>query len=260
VNQAVPLEEIFVDFLYQPLIEADGSISGIFVHGVDITQQVRARHEAEDANRIKDEFLATLSHELRTPLNAILGWTHLLRSGQLDEDDAERGLETIERNARAQAQLIEDILDVSRIITGKLRLEVQPVDLASVIEEAVDSVQPAAQAKGIGLHRMLDSGPNMVSGDRTRLQQVVWNLLSNATKFTPKGGRVHIRMQRIDSHVEITVSDNGQGIPQDVLTHIFERFRQADSTTTRAHGGLGLGPRYRAALSRTAWWHRGSAQ
>jgi PAS domain S-box-containing protein len=201
----------------------------------------RARQEAETANRTKDEFLGTLSHELRTPLTAILGWARMLSAGQLDETNKQRALETIERNARTQSQLIEDILDVSRVISGKLRLEVRPLDLTAVIEAAVDTALPAADAKGIRIQRVLDSGASMVSGDSTRLQQVVWNLLSNAIKFTPKGGRVQIRLERINSHVEIVVSDTGQGMTSDILPYIFERFRQADSTSTRAHGGLGLG-------------------
>ena len=206
-----------------------------------LASEQRARREAESANRTKDEFLGTLSHELRTPLTAILGWARMLSAGQLDEINQQRALETIERNARAQSQLIEDILDVSRVISGKMRLEVRPLDLATVIEAAVDTALPAADAKGIRLQRVLDSGASMVSGDSTRLQQVVWNLLSNAIKFTPRGGRVQVRLERINSHVEIVVSDTGQGMTSNILPYIFERFRQADSTSTRAHGGLGLG-------------------
>jgi PAS domain S-box-containing protein len=200
-----------------------------------------ARAAAEQANRTKDEFLATLSHELRTPLSSILGWARMLTTTQLDAENTARALESIERNAKAQGRLIDDILDVSRIITGKLRLDVRPVDLASVIEGAVESVRPAAEAKGIRLQRVLDTGPQVVSGDPERLQQVVWNLLSNAVKFTPKGGRVQVRLERINSHVEIVVSDTGRGINADVLPHVFERFLQADSSTTREHSGLGLG-------------------
>ncbi|MDQ3916983.1 MAG: PAS domain S-box protein [Acidobacteriota bacterium] len=200
-----------------------------------------ARAAAEQANRTKDDFLATLSHELRTPLTSILGWARMLTTTRLDAENTARALESIERNARAQGRLIDDILDVSRIITGKLRLDVRPVDLASVIEGAVESVRPAAEAKGIRLQRVLDTGPQVVSGDPERLQQVVWNLLSNAVKFTPKGGRVQVRLERINSHVEIVVSDTGRGINADVLPHVFERFLQADSSTAREHGGLGLG-------------------
>ena len=197
--------------------------------------------EAQAANRTKDEFLATVSHELRTPLNAILGWAQLLRGGNLEEGELERALETIERNARAQAQLIEDLLDISRIITGKLRLDVRPIELAGVIEAAVDSVRPAADAKGIRFQVVLDPRAGPVSGDANRLQQVVWNLLVNAIKFTPRDGRVGVNLARVNSHVEITVSDTGEGIEPTLLPHIFDRFRQADASTTRRHGGLGLG-------------------
>lgn len=200
-----------------------------------------ARVEAETANRMKDEFLATLSHELRSPLNAILGWTNLLRSRQLDETTVSRALETIERNARSQVQLIEDLLDVSRIIRGQLRLDVQTTSLISVIEAALDSVRPAAEAKNIRLQSVLDPAAGPVFGDPNRLQQVVWNLLSNAVKFTPKNGRVQICLQRINSHVEIVVSDTGKGIHSAFLPYVFERFRQADSSSTRSYGGLGLG-------------------
>ncbi|HYJ47298.1 MAG TPA: ATP-binding protein, partial [Pyrinomonadaceae bacterium] len=199
------------------------------------------RAEAEEANRTKDEFLATLSHELRTPLTAMLGWTKMLRMKELDEATAARALETVERNAKAQAQLIEDLLDVSRIITGKLRLDVRPVELLSIIEAAMDAVQPAANAKTIKLEASLDPGAGPVSGDAARLQQIVWNLISNAVKFTPRGGHVSLQLGRADSHAEITISDTGQGITADFLPFVFDRFRQADSSTTRAHGGLGLG-------------------
>ncbi|MEG4271340.1 MULTISPECIES: ATP-binding protein [unclassified Microcoleus] len=199
------------------------------------------RAEAEAANRAKDEFLSVLSHELRTPLNAILGWSTMLRQKNLSEDKVARALETIERNAKSQAQLIEDILDVSRIITGKLRLRVRPVNLVPVIESAIESVQLAAEAKSIRLQSVLDSEAGPLLGDADRLQQVVWNLLSNALKFTPKDGRVQIRLQRVNSHVEITVSDTGAGISSDFLPFVFDRFSQHDSTTTRSYGGLGLG-------------------
>lgn len=202
------------------------------------------RQQAEElarANRVKDEFLATVSHELRTPLNAMLGWATMLRSKQLDDSTTSRALETIERNARAQNQLIDDLLDVSRIITGKLRLNVRPVVLVVVIESAIDSIRPAAEAKNIRIQSILDPLAGPVSGDPDRLQQVFWNLLSNAVKFTPKGGRVQIRLERVNSHVEVTISDTGQGISPEFLPHMFERLQQADSTTTRTHGGLGLG-------------------
>lgn len=201
----------------------------------------QAHAEAQAANLLKDEFLATLSHELRTPLTSILGWARMLGSGGLDEANARRAIETIERNAKMQSQLIEDVLDVSRIVSGKMKLEVRPIELTGLVEAAVDAVLPAAEAKGIRLRRVLDSGASMVSGDSARLQQVVWNLLANAIKFTPKGGRVQVRLERINSHVEIVVSDSGQGISPDILPFVFDRFRQADSSTTRTHGGLGLG-------------------
>ncbi|HTG14763.1 MAG TPA: ATP-binding protein, partial [Blastocatellia bacterium] len=206
-----------------------------------LTRERMARAEAESANRFKDEFLATVSHELRTPLNAIIGWSHLLRNGAIDGATAARGVETIERNARAQAQLIEDILDVSRVITGKLRLNIGSVDVASVINAAIDSVQLAADSKGIQLEVTLDPSARRVSGDSGRLQQVVWNLLSNAIKFTPPGGRVEVRLEHAGSNAQIRVSDTGQGIGSDFLPFIFDRFRQADGTSTRSHGGLGLG-------------------
>ncbi|HEX8710079.1 MAG TPA: ATP-binding protein [Pyrinomonadaceae bacterium] len=225
----------------KPLRDEQGRVVRWFGTNTDVEELRRALKQAEDANRMKDEFLATLSHELRTPLTAILGWARLLSNGQLDGANTARALETIERNAKAQSQLIEDILDMSRVITGKLRLEVQPVDLAAVIESSINAVLPAAQAKGIRLQRVLDSGGGMVSGDPTRLQQIIWNLLSNAIKFTPKDGRVQVKLERVNSHVEVIVSDDGQGISPDVLPFVFERFRQADSTMTRAHGGLGLG-------------------
>jgi PAS domain S-box-containing protein len=201
----------------------------------------RMRAEAEEANRTKDEFLATLSHELRTPLTAMLGWTRMLRMDMLDEETSAHALETVERNAKVQAQLIEDLLDVSRIITGKLRLDVRPMELLPVIEAAIDAVRPAADAKNIELQMALNPLAGPVSGDSNRLQQIIWNLLSNAVKFTTRGGHVRIGLERVDSQVEISVSDTGQGISQDFLPYVFDRFRQADGSTTRMHGGLGLG-------------------
>jgi len=206
-----------------------------------LAREREARAEAEAANRIKDEFLATVSHELRTPLTAILGWATMLRAGGLDEPTLARSLEIIERNGRAQAQLIEDLLDVSRIVSGKLRLDVQPVDLVSVIGAAVDSVCPAADAKEIRLRMVMDPAAGPVRGDAVRLQQVVWNLLSNAVKFTAIGGRVEVRLERTDSAAQVTVSDTGEGIDPDFLPYVFDRFKQADGTKTRRHGGLGLG-------------------
>ncbi|WP_437938873.1 PAS domain-containing protein [Sorangium sp. So ce341] len=201
-----------------------------------------ARSEAERANRLKDEFLSTISHELRTPLTAILGWSHLLRRRSRREDeDLCKGLAVIDRNARAQAQLIEDLLDMGRITSGKLRLDVQPLDLHDVVGAAVSSVAPSAEAKGIRLERISSPAVGVTRGDPSRLQQVVWNLLSNAIKFTPEGGSVQVKVSRAGDHVEITVSDTGEGIKPEFLPHVFERFRQADASTTRRHGGLGLG-------------------
>ena len=200
-----------------------------------------ARVESERASRMKDEFLATLSHEIRTPLNAILGWAAILRSGRATGTATVQGLEAIERNARLQARMIEDLLDMSRIISGKLRLDVQRLDLEAVIRAAVETVEPAATAKDIRVQLVLDPMTGPVSGDPNRLQQVFWNLLSNAIKFTPKGGRVQVLLERINSHLEVSVSDTGEGIDPEFLPHVFDRFRQADATTTRQHGGLGLG-------------------
>ncbi|MFL6227581.1 MAG: PAS domain S-box protein [Pyrinomonadaceae bacterium] len=234
----------WVGWSYFPVPE-EGLAFGV---GRDTTQ-IRQVHEVlrlraeemEQANRIKDEFLATLSHELRTPLTAMLGWSRLLRSGQLDEAGRERAVQIIERNAEAQARLIEDLLDVSRIITGKLRLEVRPVSLAPVVEAVVNGLRPAAETKSLQLEVLIDPASGVVTGDPERLQQVVWNLVSNAIKFTPKEGRVEVRLEQTDAHARILVRDTGIGINADALPHIFERFHQADSSNTREHGGLGLG-------------------
>jgi signal transduction histidine kinase/CheY-like chemotaxis protein len=201
----------------------------------------RHYQEAQDANRLKDEFLATLSHELRTPLNAMVGWVHLLQSGRLDAGAQAHALAVIARNLEAQTQLISDMLDLSRIATGRLRLDVAPVNLADVVSEAVDTVRLAAEAKGVRLQTIVDAMAGEVSGDAARLRQVAWNLLSNAVKFTPKGGSVQVRLQGCGSHVEVVVSDTGKGISADFLPHVFDQFRQADSSSTRRHGGLGLG-------------------
>ncbi|MGA2442480.1 MAG: ATP-binding protein [Tepidisphaeraceae bacterium] len=200
-----------------------------------------ARSAAEHTSRMKDEFLATMSHELRTPLNAIVGWAHLLLQRNPDANDLQQGLSTIERNARVQTRLIEDLLDMSRIISGKLRLDMQRVLPVTIIEAAIDSLKPAADAKGVRLEKMLDPLAAPVAGDPGRLQQVVWNLLSNAIKFTPKGGRVQVILERVNSHVELTVADTGQGIAPEFLPFVFDRFRQGDSSTTRKQGGLGIG-------------------
>lgn len=200
-----------------------------------------AREEAERANRFKDDFLATLSHELRTPLQAIIGWTQLLKTGNLDPLDLAEGIRVIERNAQTQTQLISDLLDVARITSGKLRLELQKVDPTSIIETVLQAAQPAAAARNIRIQKMLEASAGTIDGDPARLQQIVWNLVNNAVKFTPKGGKVEVTLRRIDSQIEIVVADNGPGIAPDLLPQIFDRFRQGDSSTTRSHGGLGLG-------------------
>jgi PAS domain S-box-containing protein len=206
-----------------------------------LKREKEARMEAEDANRVKDEFLSTLSHELRTPLTAIMGWADLLLHDEVEPKNRRQALETIFRNANSQCQLINDLLEVSRIITGKLRLEFVACELHSVIEAAAESIQPTAEAKGVRLQVLLEPHVGPVFGDRERLQQVVWNLLSNGVKFTHKGGLVQVTLQRINSHVEIVVKDSGVGIKSDFLPHVFDRFRQADGSTTRNYGGLGLG-------------------
>ena len=206
-----------------------------------LVREQAAREAAEGANRAKDEFLAMLSHELRSPLGAIVTWVTLLRTGKVEESRRARALEAIERNTRLQAKLIEDLLDVSRIISGKLRLETGLVDLAAVVDAAVDSARPVAEAKDIELGATVDPMLGLVSGDATRLQQVVWNLLSNAVKFTPRNGRIHVHVESRNSRAHIRVTDTGRGIDPAFLPHIFERFRQADSSSTRSEGGLGLG-------------------
>ena len=204
-------------------------------------ENARLYSEVKTANRMKDDFLAVLSHELRTPLNAILGYSRLLRGNMLPSDQVERAMETIERNARWLTQIIEDVLDVSRIVSGKIRLNVQTVELADVVDNAVATVLPAADAKGVRLRALVDPRVGPVAGDPDRLQQVIWNLLSNAVKFTPRAGRVEVRLERVDSHVEVVVSDTGAGISADFLPFVFERFRQGDQGSTRKTGGLGLG-------------------
>src|SRR5678816_1284507 len=229
---------------YYPVPEDDLA----FGVGRDVTE-VKQMHdvlrlraeESEESNRVKDEFLATLSHELRTPLTSILGWSRLLHSKQLSEQDRERAIQIIQRNAESQAKLIEDLLEVSRIITGKLRIEFQPVTLPSIVEAVINSLRPAADAKYLQLETAIDPAAGPVLGDPARLQQIVTNLLSNAIKFTPDEGRIEIQLQRIDSHARLQIQDTGVGIAAKDLPHIFERFRQADSSNIRAHGGLGLG-------------------
>jgi PAS domain S-box-containing protein len=224
-----------------PMRDAAGRVVKWFGTNTDIDDQKRLYRMAQEANRMKDEFLAVVSHELRTPLTSIMGWAELLQLGMLDEAAKRHAVAVIESSARAQAQLIGDLLDISRIISGKLRLSVQPLDLRPVVEAAMDVLRPAAKARSIKLCARYDARAAKVAGDPDRLQQVVWNLLSNAVKFTPEGGRVEIRVGRIDSQVEIAVSDTGAGIAPDFLPYVFDRFRQGESHMTRAHGGLGLG-------------------
>jgi len=206
-----------------------------------LERESHARQQAEEASRLKEEFLATVSHELRTPLNAVVGWSRLLRSGQLDEDGAAHAVEVIERNAAAQRQIIEDLLDVSRIITGKLRINTQPVDVLLIIHAAIDAVRPAAKAKEIRISTHIEAPDSIVRADSERLQQVLWNLLANAVKFTPARGTVDLYLEQHGSLAEIRIEDSGPGIPPEFLPRIFERFSQADGSSTRKHGGLGLG-------------------
>ena len=259
------------DVIVSPILDQHGQPERIVSISRDLTDRQRieeervqslareqaARTEAEEANRLKDEFLATVSHELRAPLNAILGWVKLLREGRLDQEEAERALETVERSARAQNRIVSDLLDVSRIITGKLRLNIRPIEPAFVIEAAVEAVRPAAEAKAIRLEMALDYGAGPISGDSDRLEQIIWNLLSNAIKFTHKFGCVQIRLERVNSSVEITIGDTGQGIDAEFLPYVFDRFRQADSSSTRRQGGLGLGL---AIVRHLAEMHGGSVR
>ncbi|MEN3327015.1 MAG: hypothetical protein V7638_1822 [Acidobacteriota bacterium] len=234
----------WVAWSYFPVPE-DGLAFGV---GRDMTElrqihevlRLRAQ-ELEDANRVKDEFLATMSHELRTPLTSILGWSRLLQANQLSEKEKERAVQVIQRNAEAQSKLIEDLLDVSRIMTGKLKIEFQPVSFASITEGVINSLGPAIDAKQLQIETEIDPAAGPILGDPARLQQIVTNLFSNAIKFTPNGGNIHVRLERRDAHVRLEVQDTGVGIPAEHLTHIFERFRQVDSSNVRAHGGLGLG-------------------
>jgi len=247
-------EDVHIRGASAPVV-LNGQVIGAVAVNTDITDRVRvgeerlqlleseraARGEAERANRLKDEFVATLSHELRTPLHAILGWTQILKSKRQDPQVFEQGLQVIERNARAQAQMISDLLDMSRIISGKMRLDVQPVDLASVVDNAAEAVRHAAEAKGIRIVKTIDCRDGIIQGDPDRLQQVVWNLLSNAIRFTPSGGTVEVGLESKTSGVEIHVSDTGQGFDPAFAPFLFDRFRQADASTTRTAGGLGLG-------------------
>ena len=236
------------EYIFTPVLGPDGEVEAIAGTTRDVTERKRAqqseraaREEAERASRMKDEFLATLSHELRTPLNAILGWSQILKRKGTGDEDVVEGVAVIERNARAQTQIIEDLLDMSRIISGKVRLDVRRVALADVVQAAVETVKPAADAKGVRVQVVLDPAAGPVSGDPGRLQQVFWNLLINAVKFTPRDGRVQVLLERVNSHLEVSVVDSGEGISPEFLPHVFDRFRQADASTTRRHGGLGLG-------------------
>jgi signal transduction histidine kinase/CheY-like chemotaxis protein len=249
------LDDVYWNMVYAPLLEDGERIAGVLVCGFEVTDQVVARRrverlaeelarqktDLESAHRLKDEFVATMSHELRTPRNAILGWTRLMQMGGVAEARVPHALQTIERNAVSQTALIDDLLDVSRIITGKLRLHVESVDFPSVVQATIDTLRPAADARNIQMHAVLDSHAGPIVGDSGRLSQVVTNLLSNAVKFTPKGGRVRVHLERVSSMVRLTVADDGVGIAAEFLPFIFERFRQADQTITRQHGGLGLG-------------------
>jgi len=248
-------EHLYVEGVLSAVRDDDGRLLGYAKLMKDVTDKRRieaerehlllseraARGEAERSSRMKDEFLATLGHELRTPLNAILGWSQVLRRLHGASTELAEGLKVIERNARAQAQIIEDLLDMSSIISGKVRLDMGKVELASVVEAAVNAVRPAAETKGIELKSHFDPSTGPVRGDPNRLQQVFWNLLTNAVKFTPKGGHVSVMLRRVDSQLEVSVADNGEGIDPAFLPYVFERFRQADASTSRRHGGLGLG-------------------
>ncbi|MEW6209759.1 MAG: response regulator [Acidobacteriota bacterium] len=238
-----------------PRFSSDGRFAGYIGSCIDITErkrveaereellvkEQRAREEAQAANRAKDEFIAVVSHELRAPLNAMLGWARILRSTRVDEATLSHAIEIIERSARTQSKLIEDLLDTSRIVSGKLRLDIRPVELRSVIENAAQVLHPAAEARGIDIRLRFDVEREIITGDADRLQQIVWNLLSNAIKFTPNGGRVEVLLQRADPHVRLTVTDTGKGISPEYLPYIFDRFHQADASSTRRYGGLGLG-------------------
>jgi PAS domain S-box-containing protein len=246
---------IHISLSASPIRNARGEVVGVAKIARDITarkqleverqgllaKEQAARTLAEATSRAKDAFLAMISHELRSPLSPILAWARLLRQGMLDDEKTQRALEAIERSAVSQAHLIDDLLDISRIVAGKLRLQVRPVQLTEVIESAIEIVRPAAEAKRIRLQTVLDTETGLITGDPERLQQVLWNLLSNAIKFTPKGGRVQLTLERVNSHVEIAVSDTGQGIPAEFLPYVFERFQQAETGSARRYGGLGLG-------------------
>ena len=248
VRQRKDGSRLNVSLTVSPIRDASGAIIGASKIARDVTDRVRMEHEnarlfaeAQEANRIKDDFLAVLSHELRSPLNAIVGYSRLMRGQMLPPDQVSRAIETLERNARWLTQIVDDVLDISRIVSGKVRLDVQTVEPAVILDNAVATIQPSADAKNVRIQTLLDPRVGPISGDPARLQQVMWNLLSNAVKFTPKGGRVQLRLERVNSHIEIVVSDTGIGISREFLPYVFERFRQADSGSTRRTGGLGLG-------------------
>jgi signal transduction histidine kinase/ActR/RegA family two-component response regulator len=249
------LDDVYWNFVYAPLMEERGATTAVLVCGFEVTDQVVARRrverlaeelarqktDLESAHRLKDEFVATMSHELRTPLNAILGWARMLKLGRVNTSRIQHALDTIERNAVAQTALIDDLLDISRVITGKLRLNVEPVDFPRIVQASIDTLRPASEARGVQVHAVVDSHAGPIVGDPDRLTQIVTNLCSNAVKFTPKGGRVHIRLELVRSMARLTVTDNGVGISPEFLPFVFDRFRQADQTITRQQGGLGLG-------------------
>ncbi|HLE61484.1 MAG TPA: PAS domain S-box protein, partial [Pyrinomonadaceae bacterium] len=264
-------QRLDISLTVSPIKDSSGSVIGVSKIARDITERKRAeavreqlleweqaaRARAEDSNRLKDEFLAVVSHELRTPLNAILGWATLLEGGKLDPGAAHRAVEIIQRNAKSQAQIVNDILDVSRIVSGRLRLSISKVEVLPMIEMAVENMRPAAEEKGINISSHLDKSVGSVSADPERLQQIIWNLLSNAIKFTSRGGSVQVKLERADTDFEISVTDTGEGISQEFLPHVFDRFRQADSSITRSHGGLGLGL---AIVRHLVEQHRGSVR
>uniref|UniRef100_A0ACD5GX00 Response regulator n=1 Tax=Desertifilum tharense IPPAS B-1220 TaxID=1781255 RepID=A0ACD5GX00_9CYAN len=266
-SEEVQWGERWFSLTVDPIVNPSEQFAGAVYILADITERKRveqertlllareqeARAQAEAANRLKDEFLATLSHELRSPLNAMLGWTRLLNTRKFDEQRTAQAMQTIERSARAQAQLVEDLLDVSRIIQGKLRLNIRPVQLAEAIAAAIETIRPAAEAKQIEIQTAFEEPVGEVAGDFDRLQQIVWNLLSNAIKFTPKQGQVRVELQSVNSHIELNVSDTGQGIKADFLPYVFDRFRQADSSITRSYSGLGLGLTHCTPFSGVTW-------
>jgi PAS domain S-box-containing protein len=255
VRQAKDGRLLDVSLTVSPVHDSSGRVVGASKIARDVTEQNRAvaererlleaervaRADAERASRVKDEFVAMVSHELRTPLNAILGWTQLMTRARTDPAIISRGLDVVARNTRLQAQLISDLLDISRIVAGKLQLDTRSVDLRSIVGQAIETIEEEAHAKGVEIDQRLDEGASLVSGDTSRLQQIVWNLLSNAIKFTPRGGRVRVSLQFAGSHARIEVVDTGVGIRPDFLPHVFDRFHQADLSITRRFGGLGLG-------------------